>query len=76
MDADPGTADYPIEGCMMEGFCESCGNNAEMWFNGEYCRVRCLSQGVINRSDIRLRCGEWQDKKSMQQGLFLSEDKQ
>lgn len=55
---------------MMEGFCETCLNKEDMWFNGEFCRVRCTKQGVLNRRDIKFRCGEWQDKNSRQQGIL------
>ena len=58
----------------MEGFCDTCANNVEMWFNGEHCRVRCKRLGVINRSDIKYRCGEWQDRASKQNGLFKESD--
>jgi len=58
---------------MLEGFCENCANNLDTWFNGEFLRVRCAKLGVINRSDIKYRCGEWGDKRSAQEDLFAGE---
>lgn len=55
---------------IMEGFCDGCANNIEAWFNGEYCRIRCARLGVINRRDIKLRCGEWRGKDSRQNSLL------
>ena len=59
---------------MLEGFCEECANNLDTLFNGEYKRVRCAKLGVINRSSVLCRCGQWQDTKAIQSDLFL-EDK-
>jgi len=58
---------------MIEGFCDSCARKEEQWFNGEFCRIRCTKLGIINKSDVKSRCGDWKDKNSMQQGLFLEE---
>lgn len=75
MDANSRIAKSSFESCMMEGFCESCAHKQEQWFNGEYCRIRCVKLGIINRSDIKFRCGDWKDKNSRQQGLFPEDKK-
>ena len=51
---------------FCQGFCERCANNKESWFCGEEQRIRCAQLGIINRRDVRLRCGYWLDGDSVQ----------